>query len=105
MKVKFKRFSTRARCLQKPTDVSAGYGLFSARNILLEPHSPQCFSKRVFCKNLSRSGLPSRSVDSGAGIIDSDFRGNVKVALHNLSDRQVQFEATDRIAQTVFPKS
>lgn len=62
------------------------------------------FFKRVFYKNLSCSGLPSRSIESGAGIIDSDFRGNVKVTLDNLSDRQNEFETRDRIAQIVFQK-
>lgn len=48
--------------------------------------------------------MPSRSIESGAGIIDSDFRGNVKVTLDNLSDRQNEFETRDRIAQIVFQK-
>ena len=104
MKVKFERFSTRARWSQKPTEWFAGYDLFSTRNIVLEPHSTQCiendiglcFSKRFFAKIYSHCGLSSRSIESSAGVIDSDFRGNVKVVLHNLR--------LHRTAQIVFQK-
>ena len=38
-----------------------------------------------------RSGLAAKnSIDVGAGVIDSDYRGEVKVLLFNLSD--VDFE-------------
>lgn len=43
-------------------------------------------------------------IEPGAGVIDSDFRGNVKVVLHNLFDRQAEFEPGDRTAQAVFKK-
>jgi len=38
------------------------------------------------------------------GTIDSDYRGEVKVILANLSDEDVSFSAGDRIAQIVFTK-
>ena len=82
-------------CPQKSADGSAD--LFSARNIVLEPHSTQCvetdiglyFSKRFFAKIYSCSGLSSCSIESGADVNDSDFRGNVGAILHNLSNRQI----------------
>lgn len=43
-------------------------------------------------------------IEPGACVIDSDFRGNVKVVLHNLFDRQAEFETGDRTAQVVFKK-
>ena len=110
MKVKFKHVSSRACCLQRSTDGSAGYNLFSATNIVLEPHSTQCiendiglcFLKKFFAKIYSRSGILSRSIEAEASVIDSDFRG--KVVLHNLSDRQAEHETGDRIVQVVFQK-
>ena len=41
MKVKSRRFSSRARCSQKSTQGSAGYDLFLSRNVALEPNTTQ----------------------------------------------------------------
>ena len=40
----------------------------------------------------------------GEGIIDSDYRGNVKVILNNFSDKRVEFNIGDRIVQILFQK-
>ena len=112
MKIKFRRFSSKARCPQKSTLGSAGHDLLSSRNVVLEPNSNQhipidigfCFSSKYFAKIYSRSSLSLRSVEFGGGAINSDFRGNVNVILHNLSDKDVEFETDGRIAQVVFQK-
>ncbi len=52
----------------------------------------------------SRSGLASRQgvvVLNAPGIIDSDFRGEVKVILINLSKEDCKINVGDRIAQMV----
>ena len=59
MKVKSRRFSSRARCSQKSTQGSAGHDLFLSRNVALEPNTTQripidigfCFFEQIFCKN------------------------------------------------------
>ena len=48
------------------------------------------------------SSLPLRSIHLGGGIVDSDYRENIRVILTNLSDRRVEFNAGDRIAQVLF---
>ena len=40
----------------------------------------------------------------GAGVIDSDYRGNISIILTNLSQRTFEIETGDRIAQLVFLK-
>ena len=52
----------------------------------------------------SRLSLSSLSIESGPGVIGSDFPGNVRVVLHNLSNKQVEHETDNRIAQVVFQK-
>lgn len=48
----------------------------------------------------SRSGNAVKKwIEVGAGVIDSDYRGEVKVLLHNHSDEDVTFYYGDRIAQ------
>ena len=62
------------------------------------------FFKQIFCKDLFCPSLSLRSIECGGGVIDSDFRGNVNVILHNLSNKQVKLETGDRILEVVFPK-
>ena len=58
---------------------------------------------RGFCvKIYSRSGLATKHgirLVNGVGIIDSDYRGEVMVALSNASTLSYQVKAGDRIAQ------
>lgn len=49
-----------------------------------------------------RSGLASKhSIHTGAGVIDADYRGPVKVLLFNLCADDFKVEAGDRIAQLI----
>lgn len=48
----------------------------------------------------SRSGFAFRwSLETGAGVIDSDYRGEISILVHNLGDRPVDFKAGDRVCQ------
>ena len=50
----------------------------------------------------ARSGLASKfgiTMANGVGLIDSDYRGELKVALHNSSDVDYTIHDGDRIAQ------
>ena len=52
-----------------------------------------------------RSGLAvKKGIDCGAGVIDSHYRGEVKVLLFNHSDNEFQIEPGDRIAQILIQK-
>jgi dUTP pyrophosphatase len=52
-----------------------------------------------------RSGLAvNHSLDSGAGVIDSQYRGEIKVLLFNHSDHDFQIKPGDRIAQLLVQK-
>lgn len=53
----------------------------------------------------SRSGLSvKKNIDVGAGVIDSDYTGEIRVLLRNTSDTPVEFKAYDRIAQIAIQK-
>ena len=51
-----------------------------------------------------RSSLAIRGIETGAGIIDRDFRGEVKVLLRNHSDVDLRIYKGDRVAQLVVEK-
>ena len=52
-----------------------------------------------------RSGLAAKhSIHVGAGVVDEDYRGEVKVLLFNLSDVDFEIKAGDRVAQLVLER-
>ena len=52
-----------------------------------------------------RSGLAVKnSIDCGAGVIDAQYRGEIKVLLFNHSDKDFPIEPGDRIAQLLVQK-
>lgn len=55
----------------------------------------------------ARSGLASKkgiTLPNCVGVIDSDYRGEIKVALVNISDEPFEINCGDRIAQMVITK-
>lgn len=52
-----------------------------------------------------RSGLASKHfIDTGAGVIDADYRGPVKVLLFNHADADYEIKEGDRVAQLVLER-
>lgn len=52
-----------------------------------------------------RSGLAVKNfIDVGAGVIDEDYRGELKVLLFNFGDQEFTVNKGDRIAQMVLEK-
>lgn len=92
------------------TDGAAGYDLRAVEHVMVYP-----FEKKTICTGFAfqipvgmvgiikgRSGLASsHSIDVLGGVIDSDYRGEVKVMLLNHGERVLVIEAGDRIAQMV----
>lgn len=60
---------------------------------------PQGYGGFVF--NRSGQALKEIIVLNGVGVIDSDYRGNIKIALKNISENRHTIEVGDRIAQLV----
>jgi dUTP pyrophosphatase len=60
---------------------------------------PQGYAGFVF--NRSGQGSKGIIVLNGVGVIDSDYRGNIKIALKNISENKYIVEVGDRIAQLV----
>ena len=52
-----------------------------------------------------RAGLASKNfIDTGAGVIDADYRGQVKVLLFNHAETEFKIKIGDRIAQLVLER-
>lgn len=51
-----------------------------------------------------RSGLAVKGIDVGAGVIDRDYTGEVKVLLINHSDNDFSYQLGDRVAQLILER-
>lgn len=102
---------------KKATTGSAGYDLkaFLEEDIVLQPKSVTLVPTGVYfaipsnfeLQIRSRSGLAlnhSIVVLNSPGTVDSDYRGEVKIILANLSDKEYCLRNGDRVAQAVISK-
>ena len=101
------------RLPEKMSPGAAGYDLFSAESLILEPHSKEVIStgvrlimpKGYYGHICSKSGLASKhNVHVCAGVIDSDYRGYIKVLLINHSPNPYIILVGEAIAQIIFKK-
>jgi len=90
-----------------PTD--AGIDIYTNESFTLKPGERHVFGTGIsvefpdgFVALLwDRSGLGSKGIHRLAGVIDSGYRGEWKVALINLSDEPYEITAGDKIIQCV----
>jgi len=90
------------------TEGSAGYDLISPDDHDISNDSTATIKLGIavqipegYCGKIeSRSSLSSKfSIEAGAGVIDSDYRGEIGVVLHNLSRSLFNIKRGDKIAQ------
>lgn len=98
---------------KRGTQYAAGLDLFSPIDAVIFPSDRMLIKLNIsielpvgtFGHILPRSGLALKNgIHVGAGVIDSDYRGNVGVLLFNLSDQPFNIFKGDRIAQLVVQK-
>lgn len=51
-----------------------------------------------------RSSLAAKGIDVGAGVVDADYRGQVKIVLFNHGDAPYVVSAGDRVAQLIIER-
>ena len=121
-----------AKLPARQSDCAAGYDLYSAENVVIASHARMLVDTQIiieipngyYGRISPRSGLSLRSIDIGAGVIgdhsflyyksnimqylynilDSDYRGNIKVLLINNNEYGWHLQIGDRIAQLIIQK-
>lgn len=107
-----KRLSPDAKLPERGSEHAAGYDLYASAHGMIMPGErlavPLDIALEIptgyFGMIKSRSGNAVKGVDVAAGVIDSDYRGNIKVLLHNTAGAQFSFQRGDRIAQMIILK-
>lgn len=111
-KVNIKKICGEAQIPEYQTEGSAGFDLHSAENVIIDRNCtvlvrtglafeiPEGYEMQV----RPRSGLAldhQLTVLNSPGTVDSDYRGEVGVIIHNAGNRAQQIEIGDRVAQGV----
>jgi dUTP pyrophosphatase len=113
MKVRIKKSNAEVTTPEYQTPGSAGCDVSSAEELWIKAGKTAMVRTGIFlevpegyeCQCRPRSGLAARhgvTILNSPGTIDSDFRGEMKVLLLNVSDHDFFIEKGMRIAQFVF---
>lgn len=113
MQIKFKKLNENAKPPTYAFKFDAGMDLYCLENISVEPNQsvqistgiameiPEGFVGLIWDK----SGLSHKSgLKTVGGVVDSQYRGEIKVGMINLSNETYNFEAGQKIAQMLIQK-
>ena len=115
MNLKITRVSPTAKLPTRATSGSAGYDLYAdlpspfllkagERALIPTGVAIALQSREIGAFVYARSGLSSKhgiTMANGVGVVDSDYRGELKVPVVNLSQTDYSIEPGERIAQLV----
>ncbi|HEX5888251.1 MAG TPA: dUTP diphosphatase [Pyrinomonadaceae bacterium] len=111
--LRFKQLDPRAILPVRGSSFAAGLDICSIEDVVIGPHQratartglamaiPHGFYGRV----APRSGLAAKQgLDVLAGVIDSDYRGELCCVLYNTSDTAIELPAGSKICQLIIEK-
>lgn len=110
MKIFFKKLHDDAVIPTRGSAEAAGLDLTSVETTSIEPGKRVIVATGLSCslpigtylRIAPRSGLAAKhGIDVLAGVIDSDYRGEIKVILQNFGDKALIVNKGDRIAQGI----
>lgn len=93
--------------------LSAGYDIYSSEEAVIPAQGQGLVGTDIsvavpigtYGRVAPRSGLAVKNgISTGAGVIDADYRGEVKVVLFNHAQKDFTIQKGDRIAQLVLEK-
>ncbi len=114
MEIKLKKLNSEAKIPERGSDFAAGYDLFAniSEETEILPHETKLIGTGISCAIpegyfggiFARSGLSLKEGLRPAncvGVIDADYRGEIKVSLHNDSETKRTILPNQKIAQLV----
>tara|TARA_Y100000310_G_scaffold162301_1_gene162302 strand:+ start:249 stop:671 length:423 start_codon:yes stop_codon:yes gene_type:complete len=111
MEIRIRRLSEIAIIPTKANSSDAGWDLYAAEDAIIDPMNRELVSTQIamaipegFVGLIwDRSGMAAkRGVHRFAGVIDSGYRGEIKVCLWNASDKYCIVTKGERVAQILF---
>jgi dUTP pyrophosphatase len=111
--LQIKRLTLDATLQTRASPGSVGYDLYSLNDLTIQPNSRDIVSTGVcatiplgcYGRIAPRSGLTVKyGIHVGAGVIDPDYTGELKVCLFNLGSVPFEIKQGERIAQLILEK-
>ena len=111
--LKVKKLSPTAKLPFKKHKTDAGYDLSADESVLIEPNGWKLIRtglsftvpEGTYGRIAPRSGFSYKlGTMIGAGVIDRDYSGEVKVLVFNVSDKYIEVHRGQRIAQLILEK-
>ncbi|RFU29674.1 hypothetical protein B7463_g6653, partial [Scytalidium lignicola] len=108
-----KKLSDKAKLPTRGSEFAAGYDIYASKDtivpargkVLVDTDISMAVPDGTYGRIAPRSGLASKHhIDTGAGVIDADYRGPVKVLLFNHAETDFEIKEGDRIAQLVLER-
>ncbi|KAK9324417.1 dUTPase-like protein [Lipomyces orientalis] len=108
-----KLLSDKAKAPTRGSALAAGYDIYGVEDVLIKAQDRAMIATDIavaipaghYGRIAPRSGLATKhGIQTGAGVIDADYRGPLKMLLFNQSNQDFQVHAGDRIAQMVIEK-
>ena len=101
-----------AYVLTRGSDGAAGYDLVAITDTCIPAGARILVSTGIaivippghYARIASRSSMALKGVDACAGVVDEDYRGEVRVLLHNVGGRDYMVKRGDRIAQLILER-
>lgn len=105
--LRVKHLHSDARSFERKSAFAAGHDIYSLQEAVVPARGSVLVStgiaiqlpENTYGQIAPRSGLSVKGIDVGAGIIDEDYRGEIKVLLRNQSDEDILLQKQERIAQ------
>lgn len=108
--MKVKLLDNFAKIPTRGSEFAAGYDLYSSQRAIIQSGKRSMVSTGIsvelpkghFARISPRSGLAVKNgIDVMAGVIDEDYRGELKVVLYNTDKNDFMINIGDRIAQLI----
>lgn len=109
----FKRLDPRAILPTRGSSLSAGLDIYSIEDLAIEPKQRAvvrtglavAIPEGYYGRLAPRSGLATQiGLDTLAGVIDADYRGEIGCLLYNAGDEAIQLPAQSKICQLIIEK-
>jgi dUTP pyrophosphatase len=110
IKVKVKKLHADAKVPIHASEEAAGFDFYSIEDVEIAPGQTVLVRTglsfeipKSYCYQIwDRSGMGVKGIHHFAGLIDSDYRGEIKIVLHNSTSNPYKIVKGDRIAQGIF---
>lgn len=111
--LQIKLLSPTAKAPTRGSAHAAGYDIYASTACTIPARSKALVSTSIaiavpegtYGRIAPRSGLASKHfIDTGAGVIDADYTGEVKVLLFNFNDTEFEVKEGDRVAQLILER-